>query len=271
MKRLLDDSIRPELAELLRSADLDAPAEPKDRQDRIVAAIVAAPAAATTIGLAGSGGRVALVTRVAKWCAPVLGVVVAAAVAISSRSAETPDSTAVSTGAAPRSAETPAPTLPPPTGSDHGSAEPTPLGASPAAPSSAAPSPAAPSVRVEDLPTAAGSSQPLPRPRSENAPRPNAVATAPAAEPTIDAEIVAIDAARGALTSGHASEALARVQQYRSGFAAPHFADEADALEVQALAALGRGEEARHKAKRFLEEHAQSPYAQRVRSAVGLK
>ena len=87
---------------------------------------------------------------------------------------------------------------------------------------------------------------------------------------TRDAEIAAIDKARGALTTERPAEALARVQTYRSTFAAPHFADEADAIEVQALAALGRKDEARRKGEEFLTRRPRSPYAQRVRSAAGL-
>jgi len=37
------------------------------------------------------------------------------------------------------------------------------------------------------------------------------------------------------------------------------------------LAALGRKDEARRKAEEFLARRARSPYAQRVRSAVGMK
>ena len=100
---------------------------------------------------------------------------------------------------------------------------------------------------------------------------PPVVAPRPAPAPNIDAEIAAIDAARAALTTERSAEALTRVETYRRTFAAPHFTDEADAIEVQALAALGRKDEARSKADEFLTRHARSPYAQRVRSAVGMK
>ena len=90
----------------------------------------------------------------------------------------------------------------------------------------------------------------------------------PTSDTSIDAELAAIEAARGVLASGHASDALARVHDYRTTFATPHFSDEADVIEVQALAALGRGDEARTKAQRFLAAHPRSPYAQRIRAVV---
>jgi hypothetical protein len=258
MKRLLDDSIRPEVAELLRSAELDAPAVPKERQERVIAAIVAAPAAITVATAAASGmsGRLDLLARIAKWAAPSLGIIVAAAIAFSSRSAEQPASAPAAGG-------------PEPTGTASTAAPTEREAASSATPAPSAPEP---SMRVEDLPSAANSA-PGARARTDSSLRPAGSSRVPESPtaPSIDAEIAAIDTARGALTAGRANEALSRVQSYRSTFATPHFADEADALEVQALAALGRTTEARQKAEQFLAAHAQSPYAQRVRSAVGLK
>ncbi|MDF2694280.1 MAG: hypothetical protein K0S65_2663 [Labilithrix sp.] len=259
MKRLLDDSIRPDVAELLRSAELDTPAVPKERQERVIAAIVAAPAAITVATAAASGmsGRLDLLARIAKWAAPALGIIVAAALAFSSRSAEHPASTPAAGG--PEATGTAATAVPTERGTASSSATP-------------APSAPEPSMRVEDLPSAANSA-PAARARTDSSLRPSGSGRVPESPtaPSIDAEIAAIDTARGALTAGRANEALSRVQSYRSTFASPHFADEADALEVQALAALGRTTEARQKAEQFLAAHAQSPYAQRVRSAVGLK
>ncbi|MBN9166627.1 MAG: hypothetical protein J0I07_37180, partial [Myxococcales bacterium] len=60
-----------------------------------------------------------------------------------------------------------------------------------------------------------------------------------------------------------------QVSSYRATFREQHFSAEADALEVQALANLGRHAEARSKANAFERAHPSSPYMQRVRSAVG--
>jgi hypothetical protein len=131
-------------------------------------------------------------------------------------------------------------------------------------------------VRVQDLPSAVASATPVVRGHGGEATALSArqVGTVPtataAAAPKIDDEIALIDAARAALTAGRSEETLAKLGAYRSTFAEPHFGDEADTLEIQALAALGRSEEARRKADRFLSTHEKSPYAQRVRSAVGL-
>jgi hypothetical protein len=131
------------------------------------------------------------------------------------------------------------------------------IATSTAAPVAPPPPPAAEqTVRVEDLPAA-----------------PQAVASASArrSPPSIgvEDELVAIDTARAALAAGHANETLARVAEWRQKFPRPRYAEEADALEVQALAATGRSEEARAKGARFLAAHPSSPYDKRIRSAIG--
>jgi hypothetical protein len=120
-----------------------------------------------------------------------------------------------------------------------------------------------PSVRVDELPTAA--------PPAEVARPSSAASVAKHEAPKLEDELAVIDAARGALAGGRPAVTLSHLHRYRSEFRAPHFVDEADALEVQALAALGRTDEAQTKAKTFLEAHPSSPYTQRVRSAAGLR
>ena len=270
MKRLLDDSIAPELQDILRSAEEDLPRAADERQDKILAAI----ATASTVGTAATATVAAVsradgVVRIAKWAAPLLGVVAAATFAVVSSSRAPAPSSSEGSASAPAAV----------TSETRSEAQ-----------HPSEPAPAVPGMRVEDLPTAAAPAQ-RPAPRlDENRAHPSAsgardessgAATgihsgreareiAPPAEPNIDAEIAAIDKARGALTTERPAEALARVQTYRSTFAAPHFADEADAIEVQALAALGRKDEARRKGEEFLTRRPRSPYAQRVRSAAGL-
>jgi hypothetical protein len=243
MKRLLDDAIAPDLAALLRSAETDTRESDRAREDRIIAAIAAAtPVAGASVA---SPHVVRRLARVAKWAAPAIGAVLIGAFVATS------ESTRSSAPTAPKSPRT--------------SAEPT------APPADTPESPVG--VRVEDLPSAGpvrSASPPVASARTttkvEDEPAPS-----PPAAPSIDSELAAIDAARAAVASGQASEALARVTSYRATFTTPHFADEADALEVQALALAGRSELARQKAETFLARHPKSPYAQRVRSAVAPK
>ncbi|MDB4982104.1 MAG: hypothetical protein JWM82_2856 [Myxococcales bacterium] len=112
------------------------------------------------------------------------------------------------------------------------------------------------SVRVEDLPAA-----------------PEIVASAAArrAPPPIgvEDELVAIDTARAALAAGRSTETLARIAEWRTKFPRPRYAEEADALEVQALSATGRRDEARAKAALFFASHPSSPYDKRIRTAIG--
>lgn len=103
----------------------------------------------------------------------------------------------------------------------------------------------------------------------KRAPAP-AAAKAERSKTNLDDELARIDRARGLLGSGKPSEALAEVKAYRREYAAQSFADEADSLEVRALAALGRTSEARALAERFLTKRPGSPYAEPVRAAVGM-
>ncbi|MDB5214830.1 MAG: hypothetical protein JWO86_2757 [Myxococcaceae bacterium] len=112
------------------------------------------------------------------------------------------------------------------------------------------------SMRVEDLPAA-----------------PEPVASASARHlPTsvgVEDELIAIDMARAALTAGRAEEALGRIADCRKKFPHPRYAEEADALEVQALSTMGRRDEARAKAALFFAAHPDSPYDKRLRAAIG--
>jgi hypothetical protein len=112
------------------------------------------------------------------------------------------------------------------------------------------------SMRVEDLPAA-------PQPAASASARhlPTSVG--------VEDELIAIDMARAALTAGRAEEALGRIADCRKKFPHPRYAEEADALEVQALATMGRRDEARTKAALFFAAHPDSPYDKRLRAAIG--
>ncbi|MDF2691977.1 MAG: hypothetical protein K0S65_360 [Labilithrix sp.] len=242
MKPLLEEGVLSEAADLLRSADLDVPPAAARRRDEVLAAI---DAASPSAGMSVAGRQFASTLRTLRWGVPLVGVAVIVLVASSSRMAARSDarsnapSNERESAPLPQVRSTPRPANLPSDG-----------------------------VRVEDLPSA----QPAPQPTGL-LPRVSGgagAASSVVAEPNIDGEIAAIDAARGDLAAARPAEALSRVRSYRRTFAAPHFADEADVLEVQSLAALGRNAEARQMAERFLAKHPQSPYVQRVRSAVGL-
>ncbi len=127
---------------------------------------------------------------------------------------------------------------------------------------------APPSMRVDQLPSArTGASS---APSSPPPPVVTLARTPSRPTPNVADELALIDAARAALTAGQPDSAYSHIQRYRASFPTPHFVNEADALEVQALAALGRSDEATTKAKHFLEAHPRSPYTQRVRAAAGL-
>ncbi len=258
MKRLLDDADAPDLAELLRSAELDVPAAPEERQDRIIAAVVAAPTV-TALPVVAAASRLDVLLRGAKWGAPLLGIALTAVLATSTGSSVDP---AVARTSARTAEVSPGPSV-------H-----EPLTATAAI---AAIATIEQAVRVEDLPSARAEDKAVGPSRIEGvAARATAQAIGTAAPtPTpassIDVELGVIDAARGSLSAGRPAETLARVDGYRSAFSSPQFADEADALEVQALAALGRIDEARSKAEVFLAARGQSPAARRVRSSVGIK
>jgi hypothetical protein len=125
---------------------------------------------------------------------------------------------------------------------------------------------AIPSLRVDELPAASSSVARPPSTRASSERRkPGALP-----EAALEDELQNIYAAQAALTANRPAVTLDLVARYRSSFRAPRFSDEADALEVQALMALGRRDEATTKAERFIVTYPDSPYGQRVRSAAGL-
>ncbi len=257
LKPLLDGSLAPELAEMLRSAELDEPTDVDRRERRLLAVLGASagtPSAAPSVPASG----IERLVSTAKWGVPLLMVIAGGAIALSSGWSARP--------APPPRAATPAEVAP--------TASPAATAANGAAALSAIDAPSA-AVRVEDLPSVANPPAPRePAPRASGAPAQGesspATPAAIAPSPTIADELAVIDAARAALAAGRPADALSRTQGYRTAFATPHFSDEADTLEIQALAALGRAAEARAKAESFVAAHPSSPYVQRVRSAAGL-
>ncbi len=241
MKPLLDESVSPDAAKLLRSAAKDGPESPRSAEARTLAAIGLMPAAELASSTLPSGRALRSFTRLGP-LAP-LAVVAAFGAVLAVRASST--------------AFAPAPALPPHAGPD------APMIAQ-AQPSAGPPAPSVvETVRVEQLPSAAIDD----RAGKVAPPRPSSASKAPS-RPGLEDELAAIDAARSELASGHPDAALARVQSYQRTFRAGRFSEEADALEIQALAASGRLSEARAKGERFLAAHPGSPYERRVRSSI---
>ncbi len=246
MKRLVDEPIAPEIASILRSAKLDVVPARDEKHARIIAAAAAtvsfdrpsrAPGApwlryARTIGLA-SVLVIATSSLVSRWGSQSTA---------TERGAEaTPAEASRSSGIA----STAVPADGPPS-SPAPRAETSPL--EPAS---------TPSLSVDDLPAAPPDTK-----RDGAGPKTRRNPS------TFEDELAVVDAARIALARSDARETLARVAQYRARFGAPRFADEVDALEVAALAALGDRAAALSKAERFAAAYPDSPYLQRVRSVV---
>jgi len=237
-ERLLDGPLPDDVASMLRSADRDDP--PADEADqkkrRIVAAVVASAAIGGTAETTPSHAR-SSITSTALKALSVVSVMVVVGVGVLLATRETTRE-AVSP---PAHQPTPATTvlLTPPTATTGETAV------------------AIPSMRVDELPSANRALTPPTPPSSQATPA------------TIEDELRAIDAARAALHEKKPAEALASVDRYRTTFAKqPRFSAEADAIEIQALAALGRMDEARAKAERFFATNPNSPYTQRVRTAT---
>ena len=82
-------------------------------------------------------------------------------------------------------------------------------------------------------------------------------------------EAKAVQAARRALTT-QPGEALKQAKQIAKDFPKGQRVEERRAIEIQALAKLGRDDEARDKAEAFLAKYGRGPHAAAVRRATGL-
>jgi hypothetical protein len=143
--------------------------------------------------------------------------------------------------------------------------------AAPAALQAALPAaPAGPSQVVPAAAPAEGSPTALVGPvrAPEDAPaRPAFAQRTPQGGPPAQAlgpEIDLLDSARRALTAGDAERALALIASYHRRFPSGALGQEATVLEVDALAAKGRAEQATDLKQQFLAEHPDSAHTQRV-------
>ncbi|MCC6557171.1 MAG: hypothetical protein IT372_29815 [Polyangiaceae bacterium] len=141
----------------------------------------------------------------------------------------------------------------------------------PPAPEVIAAQPAPPPPRPAPPPrSAAASEPPAPSPAPDAPPAPPAP---PAPEPRplpdtgLDEEISLLARAQGALSSGQADRALALLDEHAAAHGEGAMGEERMAARVFALCALGRRDEARAEAQRFVAAAPRSPLAARVRAA----
>lgn len=141
--------------------------------------------------------------------------------------------------------------------------------AAPNAPATPAlPPPAAPSASPPVKAFASGTTRPAP----SAAPAPaSASASAPSSpDAALASENALISRAQSALARGRGAEALAATDEHRRLFPGGRFAEEREALAIQAMVQLGQKDVARARAERFLTRYPKSLLSRVVRKAVGL-
>jgi hypothetical protein len=119
----------------------------------------------------------------------------------------------------------------------------------------------------------------IPEPESEPAPEPAAQAPARAANAgraappphrarpaSLAEEVAQLDRARGALNAGNARHALALIDEYERVMLGTRLRDEAELLQIEALALSGQRTRAAERARRFAIAHPSSPLADRARA-----
>jgi acetyl-CoA acetyltransferase len=85
----------------------------------------------------------------------------------------------------------------------------------------------------------------------------------------ISEQIALVDAASAAVSAGAGERALAVVREYQTKYPTGSFRPEISALRIEALVLVGRREEARTLAQRFVTQY-QGPLAERVARVAGL-
>ncbi len=137
-------------------------------------------------------------------------------------------------------------------------------------------------IREVEVPTALPSTEEPPTEREELAPREEEVQLAPSSEsqlptaheseapegPSNRQERALLRQAHAALSRTAPEDALAAIAAHRRAFPRSHFAEERDALEIQALMAANETERASARAERFVERYPSSVFLPRVRAAI---
>ncbi len=125
-----------------------------------------------------------------------------------------------------------------------------------------------------DVPASTDAEATAPAADPDRAPAPTSKRPRPRPTPpgddvdTLHAEMQATHAARQALRTDPA-KALSLARQADTDFPKGKFAQDRDGIEILALFALGRTEDAETKARRFLAAHPKATYADQIRQALG--
>lgn len=262
LRPLLSDASDHRIAEVLRAGLDDGPsAESAAWSARAlgigsaVALTAAAAASASATKAAGAGtGAASLLSVIAKWFA--LGALMGGVVSVPLVLQSAPASDSPTRMAA-------SPRVVVATPSTQFSAPPVQEAPEPESPESRSTTPAAP-LR------AATTGEPLPAAAPALPPEASVAGFPSVPKSTLELEIAALDAARGALKSGNPAGALAAIDRYDRS-ASPHaLAAEARLLRVQALVASGRQGEAASIARAVLSTGANDAYACRVAKLAGV-
>ena len=247
-RRMLHDDGDDLGASLLRSARKDGPSPHARRKTMIALGLAtgvgATVTAVTTTGAASTLAKSSASVALMKWIGAgvIGGLVTVGAVAVVQSPKEPPAKT---------EAVANAPIAAPP----GAAAQRSPSVVASAAPSDEAPKP---SVVAE-----------APKPAPE-APKPSPEAPKPAEKPSLADEVAALDAAREALRSGNASQALRALDDHDRRFRGGMLGMEATVMRIEALVVRGDRATAARIGRAFLDAHPRSPHAPRVRSLLGL-
>jgi TolA-binding protein len=120
--------------------------------------------------------------------------------------------------------------------------------------------------------------EPLEAPAPVAAPSRKAAKVEPKAEPvpalaepapSLAEEVTSLQAARAALAAGEAEKAIALLDGHQRRFPQGALRVEAEMVRIEALARAGDARGAASRARRFAEEHPDTPYSRRARAMVG--
>lgn len=120
------------------------------------------------------------------------------------------------------------------------------------------------------VPPPSGNAPSSPAPTVRPSPVDTVIDRMPERTSSLHGEIQILDVARAAIAERAGRQALALVHRYEEVYPAGTFLPEASAIEVEALMQLGREDEARKLAKRFVAEHEGSLLSDRVAAIAGL-
>ncbi|MEM6992517.1 MAG: hypothetical protein AAF721_18530 [Myxococcota bacterium] len=122
-----------------------------------------------------------------------------------------------------------------------------------------------PTVDVSPAVEASPVATPEASPRKRSRPTPKATAE-PSDAPSLAADVAQFKLAKRALDGGRPNEALQELDEYKRDFPRGAFRLEAQLLRAEALCKAGRAAQARTLRDRFVEAHAGSPLASRMRA-----